>query len=316
MEPETPPVEEKKFGDVTGQADDDVAKKLAEEVSKAHGNGNGNGHTNGHGNGSTNGQADADKGKRKFSLFSDLENETQQDEAEEKKEKTGAGQQQQEKKNPFSEYDPSKDDVKQEELNDQERITLEEANARVSLYLAALDFTISQACCIVRGDFSINSQTRYRMHPWRRKAIQIPWVRLVMLPKKRSNPAWSLWGAILAGTIPIIGMAAVDRMHDNKVKNDPDYAARTKGEARSTEQQQAKQEYRYDNTRGKKYGPPRDPYGPNVDEGEFVEYEEVRDEDLNQEPPKSRVGRHSKTCPKHLDADSKEPCNCKPPEKK
>lgn len=289
--PDTPPEEIKE----TVIPQDSVAQALADEVKKHTGNGNG----------SANGHHKEKTGS--FSLFDDLEKETAQDKQQEQRKKDGYSEPSGEKKNPFGEYDPDRDDVKAEELKDAETITLEEANARVALYLAGVDFLVSQGACLIRNDYSLTSQLKYRMHPWRKKAIQLPWVKYVMLPKKRSNPAWALCGAIVIGVLPIFGMAAVDRMHEEKIKNNPEYAEKTKNEP--------KFKHRPDPAPGSKTY--RDPFDPtNVVDVEFVEVKDETETQQQQEqqqeqPAKSKVGRHAKTCPKHLDSESKDPCNCK-----
>jgi len=190
-------------------------------------------------------------------------------------------------------------------------MTLKEANATVSLYMAALDLFTSLSCCVIRDDFSLASQLKYRIHPWRKKAIQIPWVRLVMLPGKKRRPGWALAGAILAGTVPTIGLALIDNWHEYKRSKDPEY----KQKAEQSEQN------RYQKTRHQ-WQDPRAQENPGYQktyEAEFVPYEEITDDhnDANDgnngddgNGKKGKPGRHAKTCPRHLDPENGK-CNCK-----
>jgi len=300
MSIEAPPISEE---------EKEVRRKLAEEIAFKNGNGNGNGH---HANGSEkktesaneNNTAEENSGEKKnsgFSMFDDLKEETQQDQARKNGEQSGPGE---DKKNPFENFGPE-NDVKEEELRSEENITLQEANARVSLYITTLDFAISLTCCGIRSDFSIGAQLKYRIHTWRKKAIQVPWVRYVMIPKKRSHPGWSLAGAIFVGTLPVLGMAYMDNLHEAKMKQDPDYSNKHKDEKNRDRNSQ------FDQENAKQY---KKPGSPDIED---VEYVEVKDEHEDNGPETfangktTKKGRHAESCPKHYDKNSKEPCNCK-----
>lgn len=293
--------------------DEEIRRKLADSI-KEYSNGNG------HHKAEDSEQEEIDQDKTTadpgagetsgtFDMFNDIKAETEQDQKRKDEAGPGTGPGTGGKnKNPFDEMGPDHD-VKEEEIRNEENINLTEANARVSLYITTLDFSISLACCGIKRDFSLESQVKYRIHTWRKKAIQIPWVRYVMIPKKRSHPALALGLAIFAGTLPVLGMAYMDKLHEEKIKQDPAYAK--KNPEPPPAQADTRQDHPNENRRS-----------PFETEGEFVEYEEVKENDLkndsNTQQKKTvpndsykKRGRHKETCPKHYNKKSKEPCNCK-----
>lgn len=280
-----------------GTVDEKVAEELAEQVAGKNGNGNGSG-SNGSGSGANGHTNNGSNARGHFDMWDDLANETEQD----KQRAAGGGAAGGD--DPFSSYDP-KNDVTEEEITN-ESMTLKEANATVSLYMAMLDFGTSLVCCGIRDDFSLPAQLKYRIHPWRKKAIQIPWVRLVMLPGKKRRPGWALTGAILAGTIPTIGLAIIDNWHEYKRRSDPNYNKSTKDH-----HQGAGANYRA-------YRDPRSDEHPGFKKSdvEYADYEEIKEQPGNHddhhdsEQQKKKPGRHAKTCPRHLDPENGE-CNCK-----
>lgn len=303
MSTDNPNASTQQTGQETGHVDHNVAEELANQVNNSqNGNGNGNGSANGNGSGSAESNASGsqagNESRGSFDMWEDLRNETEQD----KQRRNNPGSASAE--DHFNSY-AAENDVTEDELSG-DKITLKEANAIVSLNMAMLDFGTSLICCGIRDDFSLKAQLKYRIHPWRKKAIQIPWVRLVMLPGRKRRPGWALAGAILAGTVPTLGLAFIDNWHEAKARKDPNYQQRTTGEEKNNS---GRTNYRYTDPRAKEHP------GYEKDDSEYVPFEEIKDDqnpddDSNNGDRKKKPGRHAKTCPRHEDPENGE-CNCK-----
>ena len=194
--------------------------------------------------------------------------------------------------------------------------------ARAGLYINGCDTVVGFLCNWVAGDWSSEGWKKYTLPVDQKLSVRTSIYEVMMIKNKETNPSTDIWGAIIFGYLPIVGMAIMTGVQKKKEKEAAAKAAVLERKNQQPAQHVQQNPYQqnpfgqyqqYQQTQHhqqnpwivpQQYAPPQNPnFQPPV----------------NTTPPRSipnpdgiktsRKGQHKATCPKRGNPNGI--CNCK-----